>query len=209
MAMQEAFDPSEYDRDEEGLLDVPLTRELYAREGDVQADTVRDGLDADFATKLSQVIEKCRDQGVVMIPYTGIRDPREQARLWRQSRSSSAVAASIQWLKDNGAPFLAGVLDGVGPQPTGPRVTNALPGFSWHQWGEAMDCYWEVNGGAEWDNLTGYKVYAEVAEDIGLNAGGHWASFKDWPHVQARSAANPKNVFSVPDIDAKMRAKFS
>ncbi|GAK49224.1 hypothetical protein U14_00443 [Candidatus Moduliflexus flocculans] len=39
----------------------------------------------------------------------------------------------------------------VGPQ-YGDPVTNALPGCSWHQWNEAVDLFWVIDGKAEWSS---------------------------------------------------------
>ena len=55
-------------------------------------------------------------------------------------------------MKDEGAPWLANVLAEVGPQH-GAHVTNALPGKSAHQYRLAVDCFWLLNGEAEWENM--------------------------------------------------------
>ena len=109
--------------------------------------------------------------------------------------------------------FLAHCLRSVGPQH-GEHVTDAPPGFSWHQWGEALDCFWLLNGKAEWSTkklvggLNGYHVYAEAAVSLGLTAGGFWKTIKDWPHVQLRSDRNPTTTLSIREIDAAMAARF-
>jgi hypothetical protein len=149
-----------------------------------------------------------------MRPFFTLRTAEEQARLWRQSRTGQQIEAKIRELEDGGAPYLARVIRDVGPQ-NGPKVTNALPGLSWHQWGEAMDCFWVVDGAAEWsarrklDGLNGYAVYADEAEALGLTAGGHWRSFKDWPHVQLSPEANPTRRYSLAEIDAEMMRRFA
>ncbi|MEO5938977.1 MAG: D-alanyl-D-alanine carboxypeptidase family protein [Sphingomonas sp.] len=99
-----------------------------------------DGLDHDFRAKLGVCLAHCADRGAVMVPYFGIRTPIEQGALWRQSRSVQEVAARIAELHAKGAPYLAHAIDAAGPRH-GPHVTNAVPGYSWHQWGEAMDCF--------------------------------------------------------------------
>ena len=129
-----------------------------------------------------------------MVPIQGLRTIQDQARLWRQGRSSDMVEAQIQRLKDNGAPYLASVLDGVGPQPVGKIVTNAIPGYSWHNWGYAVDCYVSKNGQPIFKmsdplmksvGVQGYKTYAEEATLIGLRAGYYFSGdLQDRPHVQ-------------------------
>jgi peptidoglycan LD-endopeptidase CwlK len=171
------------------------------------------GLDAEFRAKLDQLIAACVGDGIEMIPYFGIRTTFDQGKLWRQSRSVAEVAAKISDLRARGAPFLAHCIDSVGSQH-GPHVTNAIPGLSWHQWGEAMDCYWLRNGKAEWDTSVGgtrngYRVYADLAAKAGLFPGGHWQTFKDWPHVQKRKTASPRDSgMTLTAIDAEMLVRF-
>lgn len=168
----------------------------------------------DFRDKLNSLMSACQGQGVEMRPYFGIRSPFEQARLWRQSRSSEEIALKIAGLRGQGAPFLAHCLESVGPQ-NGAPVTNAIPGLSWHQWGEAVDCSWVVAGKTEWstqkkvDGTNGYRVYAEQAQALGLDPGGFWKSLKDWPHVQLRAASSPLKVYSLVEIDKAMMERFA
>ncbi|MCP4565247.1 MAG: M15 family metallopeptidase [Bosea sp.] len=173
-----------------------------------------DSLDEAFRVKVEALLESCLKDGVVMRPYFGLRKPEEQARLWRQSRAIEEIQAAEQRLRQSGAPFLADVLVSVGPQH-GPHVTNALPGLSWHQWGEAVDCFWALNGQAEWsptkivDGINGYRFYANRAKNMGLEAGGLWPSFKDWPHVQLRAAGSPVSAgMSMAEIDTQMKQRF-
>src|SRR5690349_8525028 len=95
--------------------------------------------------KVGSLLTNCQTRGVQMVANAGARDVWEQARLWRQSRSVTEIQGRIDEFEQAGASFLAQVLRDVGPQHGG-HVTNAPPGYSWHQWGEALDCFWEVNG---------------------------------------------------------------
>ena len=170
-------------------------------------------LKPEFKAKVDELLQKCNAKGIIMRPNEGLRDPFTQAKYWRQSRSSQQIAAKIADLKAQGAPFLAFCIESVGPQHGDP-VTNAIPGLGWHQWGEALDCFWVVDGEAEWsvkrkvNGQNGFQVYAQIADQIGLTAGGLWTSLKDWPHVQLRKAANPLGQFTLPQIDAAMKSQF-
>jgi peptidoglycan L-alanyl-D-glutamate endopeptidase CwlK len=171
------------------------------------------GLDPAFRETLKKTLAHCATRGVTMVPYFGVRTPFQQGALWRQSRSVDQVHGKIADLKEKGATFLAHCIESVGPQH-GPPVTNAIPGYSWHQWGEAMDCYWLHNGEAQWspDVLgikNGYRIYADQASKDGLTAGGYWQSIKDWPHVQQRAAGSPVDAgYSLLEIDARMKEHF-
>lgn len=159
------------------------------------------------------VLENCRRRGIEMRPSATLRSPLEQAILWRQSRTREQISRKIEELRNAGADFLAFCLESVGPQ-SGRPVTDAPPGFSWHQWGEALDSFWVVDGRAEWsvtrkvNGLNGYHVYADEAERLGLTAGGRWPRLKDWPHVQLSSARNPTSVHTIRQINEIMRERF-
>lgn len=175
-------------------------------------------LDDEFRADLDEVFEKCKGLGVVMRPYCGTREPAEQARLWRQSRSRERIETQIAELQQLGAPYLAEVIESVGPQ-SGRHVTNAIPGLSWHQWGEAIDCFWLVDRDAEWSTtkkatltdgrlMNGYRLYAEVAGEIGLTAGGLWRRLKDWPHLQKHSGSVKSVHPTMREIDREMKARW-
>lgn len=168
-----------------------------------------DKLITPFRLKVEELLVACRDHGVEMVPYCAIRSPYEQARLWRQSRSTQVVKANIRDLENQGATFLAQCLESVGPQDPAEHVTNAIPGLSWHQWGEAVDCFWEVDGKAIWstsqkiDGVNGYQVYRQQAERLGLRSGASW---RDYPHVQFQQDRKP--LISIVEIDHAMRDRF-
>ena len=168
----------------------------------------------EFQAKANQLLANCRARGVEMRPVFTVRTPFEQAKLWRQSRTGEQVRAKVAEFRQKGAPFLAFCIEDVGPS-SGPKVTNAPPGLSWHQFGESMDCVWIVNGKEVWDTarkvngVNGFQVYAEEAKKMGLNAGLFWNSFQDPPHVQLRAESNPAKVFSLQQIDQIMRERFA
>jgi peptidoglycan L-alanyl-D-glutamate endopeptidase CwlK len=159
------------------------------------------------------LIANCLTRGVEIRPYQTLRDPFEQARLWRQSRAHEEIARKIAELTSAGALFLAHCLDSVGPQ-SGDPVTNAIPGCSWHQWGEALDCMWIVSGATEWSTtrkvggVNGYRAYGDEAVRLGLTAGGFFTSLKDWPHVQLRTAGSPMGALTLREIDRTMNERF-
>lgn len=167
----------------------------------------------EFKARVSTLLQNCRDRGIEMRPSEGLRTPFVQAKYWRQSRSREEIQRKINELRSNDAPFLAHCLDSVGPQHGDP-VTNALPGLSWHQWGEALDCFWVVNGNAVWsltkvvNGQNGFMVYADEAKKLGLEAGLFWTSIVDGPHVQLRKAANPARIHSLTEINRIMQERF-
>lgn len=161
-----------------------------------------EGLDPLFTKKLGLLLANCAANGVIMRPYFGLRDCLTQAKLWRQSRAAEEIAAKIAELRAAGATYLAACLEEAGPQ-RGKMVTKAIPGLSWHQWGEAVDSFWFVNGAAAWEG-AGYDVYRDEAAQLGLTSIS-W----ERDHVQLRAAASPLDLFSLAEIDQRMRARFA
>lgn len=172
-----------------------------------------DELTPEFRSIIIKLLDDLKNMGVEMRPYFTVRDPFRQACLWRQSRSILEIEQKISALRSMNAPFLAHCIESVGPQHGDP-VTNAIPGMSWHQWGEAVDCFWVVDGAAEWsvkkniNGVNGYNVFAKNASELKLTPGGFWKSLKDWPHVQLRSDASPLASMPIKEIDLMMRKRF-
>lgn len=167
----------------------------------------------EFRLKVAELVTRCNEEGVEMRPYFTLRDPFEQARIWRQSRTIEEIQEKIAEFERGGADFLAHCVRSVGPQH-GDHVTDTPPGFSWHQWGEAVDCFWVVDDQAEWsaqklvNGINGYRVYANAAKDMQLTPGGFWTRLKDWPHAQFRSVSNPGKTMSLLQINEIMKTRF-
>jgi hypothetical protein len=170
-------------------------------------------LETGFRVRVEELLASCEQTGYEMKPFFTLRTPFEQGKLWRQSRAKLQVEEKVSELRRKGADFLAHCIESAGSQ-NGRYVTNAIPGLSWHQWGEAIDCFWLVNGRAEWstrlkiEGVNGYANYANIADSMGLDAGGLWRSFKDWPHVQLRGEASPTKVYSLEEINCEMEIRF-
>ncbi len=168
-------------------------------------------LAAEFAPVAQKLLAACERRGVIMRPFFTVRGPGVQARLWCQSRTVDQIEKRIEAMRLNDAHWLASLMD-VRLAKTGPAVTNALPGMSWHQWGEAIDCFaLGANGKAIWDSRdAAYRVYAEEAKKLGLEAGALWPRFPDAVHVQLRKASSPlKMSYSWAEADAEMKRRFS
>lgn len=161
----------------------------------------------EFRSRVISTLSACARVGFVLVPFFTLRDTLTQAKLWRQSRTADEVRRAVGRLRRDGAPWLAGVLDGAGPQH-GRWATNALPGQSWHQWGEAVDCFVKgENGHAIWAAThPGYAAYATAAREKGLTAGFDWVR-KDAVHVQLR-AESVRDVKTWAEINDAMRSRF-
>lgn len=162
----------------------------------------------EFRSKIELTLARCQAAGHTLRPFFGVRDVYTQAKLWRQSRALPDILTTAAKLRKEGAPFLAHVLESVGPQH-GRWATNALPGQSWHQWGEAVDCFvlGPVNRAIWAVRHPGYEVYAREAKALGLTAGLYWPTRPDGVHVQYREPG-VRSLYTWAEIDTAMKEKF-
>lgn len=100
-------------------------------------------------------IDDCRKAGVDILITSTYRDNESQRALYAQGRTTS-----------------------------GPRVTNANAGQSYHNYRLAFDFVPIVNGKADWTNTVTFRRCGEIAEGIGLEWAGRWKSFPELAHCQ-------------------------
>jgi peptidoglycan L-alanyl-D-glutamate endopeptidase CwlK len=159
-----------------------------------------DDLIPEFRVKVVDGLAALAAQGFVFKPYFTLRDPVAQARLWRQSRSSAVVQAQIDSLKAAGCDFIVACFARAGTS-SGPQVTNALPGLSWHQYGEAVDCYLVgTDGQPVWESPS-YATYGAAGDAHGMWWGGH---FNDNDHWQNRTIEPGAAFGSIKQINDRL-----
>jgi len=107
-----------------------------------------------FAHQLADFLELCTAKGLHVEGTEGYRSPERQAELYAKGRTAP-----------------------------GPRVTNARPGLSPHQWGCACDFIFIGEDGKR--TYEGdWKEFGCCAERAGLVWGGNFSSIPDRPHVE-------------------------
>jgi peptidoglycan L-alanyl-D-glutamate endopeptidase CwlK len=133
-------------------------------------------------------ILRCADAGFELLIYCTLRDAHEQARLYRQSRTKEQVQKKMDQLTAKGFPVLARILKDVGPQKSAPKVTNAGPGESFHQFNRAYDCVPVLQGKPIWGTAgEGAAIWDKVGKlgkKCGLEWAGDWTTFREFPHFQ-------------------------
>ncbi len=161
-------------------------------------------LHPELSKKLTQLIYNLGQKNIKLVPYSGYRSVRDQNKLFMQSRTPQNSKVSVARLKIGGFPYLASQLESLPEVERGPRVTNVVGGFSWHNWGEAVDCYIEDRKGKpDWNaDHPSYLEYGKEAESLGLTWGGSWKSFVDKPHIQLRKEEIHK-LYKPSEIDNK------
>lgn len=156
------------------------------------------GLAPSTLSMAERVNERCNARGFDVLIYCGLRTCREQAVLYRQSRPYAVIREKVAQLRMRGYGFLADVIEEVGPC-SGPHVTNAAPGQSWHNYGLAFDAVPVVGGRLDWTVAGKYEdtglqrewaIYGEECERAGLLWAGRWKTFREYPHAQSVMAGN-------------------
>lgn len=156
-----------------------------------------------------RVVEVCTQVGFDLLIYCTLRSPEEQAKLYRQSRSWAEIKSKMLKMKDRGFGFLADVLEAVGPC-TGPHVTNAGPGESWHNYGEAWDAVPLINGKAVWSYLNAkseWDAYGECVRQVGMHWAGDWVTFREYPHAQLQAGGNPLKQQGPDEVRAMLEKR--
>ena len=146
-----------------------------------------DDLRPEIRAAALDVMRGCQETGFDLLIYCTLRTFAEQAMLWRRGRTKEQIVDTAELLeKTYLRADLAKVLIDVGPQ-YGTKVTNAAPGFSLHNYGMAFDAVPLVQGRPLWG--TGnveWKLYGEAVKHAGLEWGGEWVNFADFPHAQVK-----------------------
>jgi hypothetical protein len=158
----------------------------------------------EFRAKVVAALKALADEGSVFRPYFTLRDPVTQARLWRQSRSKAVVDQQVAGLRAQSCDFIAACFDKAGPAD-GPWATNALPGQSWHQYGEAVDCFLvDASGSPVWESPK-YGRFGQVGDQNGMWWGGH---FGDNDHWQNRRTEPPESFGSLKQINDALAQRW-
>ena len=151
-------------------------------------------LESDFRHKLNDMLRLASKSNMILKVGTTVRGPRRQAWMWCRSRSPEEITIMQETLAKS-APTMASLLSLEG-SGLGPRMTEHLPGESWHQWGEAADLYVVVNGRAIWEGGWAMKLVAELASKVGLYhsyTAKFDSGYRKW-HAQLRRQETPLHI---------------
>lgn len=157
--------------------------------------------------KAKQVIDICKNEEFDLIFFSSLRHLDEQAIFYRQSRSWEEIKLKIKELRNTGFDFLADAIEKVGYRK-GLHVTDAAPGESWHNYGEAWDAAPMINNGICFTYSDGKKYwnkYGKAIRKVGMYWGGNWHKPKDYPHAQLREYSNPLKVLTPDQVYDKLK----
>lgn len=133
-----------------------------------------------FLQKLLEVVAACNTRGAEYRATEGYRSFQEQARLYFQGRTMA-----------------------------GRIVTDALPGYSAHNYGLAVDLCRFVGNRPSWA-LVDYAILGQEATKAGLLWGGEFHHPIDRPHVQLAGYATAQELEPLKRVyDAHPEAPLS
>jgi peptidoglycan L-alanyl-D-glutamate endopeptidase CwlK len=116
----------------------------------------------------AKLIDVCAKEGIDLLVTSTFRDMEAQAALFAKGRTAR-----------------------------GPKVTNARPGQSFHNYRVAFDVVPIVHGKAIWNDNALWQKIGQLGTDLGLEWAGNWKTFKEMPHFQFT------NGRSLADFQAK------
>jgi peptidoglycan L-alanyl-D-glutamate endopeptidase CwlK len=118
------------------------------------------------------------DTGDSLELVQGLRSWQSQVALWAQGRTSrSTVGCEHDRTRRP--------IGTCAEHPLGATVTDAEPGYSWHEFGLAIDiCPHSLLSCAGWDPESSlWRKIRELAEGMGFTCGALW-THPDIPHLQ-------------------------
>lgn len=105
--------------------------------------------------KANEWLALCKKNGLELMITQTIRTISEQNALYAKGRTTS-----------------------------GSIVTNAKGGYSYHNYGLALDFCPLVNGKCAWNRADLFTKIGQLAKQVGFEWGGDFKSIKDMPHIQ-------------------------
>ena len=127
-----------------------------------------------------ELITRCWKEDVFIVFTDGLRTDVDQAILYGKGRKSYVYKG-----KEYG-------------NPKASKVSNALPGSSFHNYGLALD-FVTCDGfgkGIDWVVGPKWRRAAAIAKELGFTWGGDWKSFRDNPHIEYNGGLSISQVRS-------------
>lgn len=115
-----------------------------------------------------EMVKRCHAEGIYVLFTDGLRTMTDQATLYGKGRKSYIYNG-----KQYGNPKVG-------------KVTNALPGSSFHNYGLALDFVLTDANAKQifWTRNKQWERAAAIAKELGFTWGGDWKGFVDNPHIQ-------------------------
>lgn len=114
------------------------------------------GVHPSIREKALVLVQRCHAENIFIQVTQGLRTMAQQEAIYAQGRTT---AGSI--------------------------VSNAKPGYSYHNYGLAFDIVvLTIDGKANWTVNSEWNRAGKIGQSLGLEWGGAWTNFVDYPHFQ-------------------------
>src|SRR3990167_3298215 len=125
------------------------------------------GLHPKLAEAVSKVLAEAKARGLSVGLHSGLRTWEQQNRLYELGRSVKNPDGATE------------------ANPRGNTVTKTVAGFSWHNYGMAVDIVFKDEKGVwTWEKTPEqWADIGKIGEMFGLTWGGNW-KMKDYPHLE-------------------------
>lgn len=130
--------------------------------------------------KAKEFLELAKKNGIEVLIYCTYRSPEEQGILYKQGRLRE-FGITVSELNEERKKL---GLYPLSEKEANRIVTNAKAWQSFHQYGFAFDCVPLQGGKPDWSNAEAYRLLGEIGKQVGLEWGGNWKHFKEFPHFQ-------------------------
>jgi hypothetical protein len=136
----------------------------------------------------SFILEAQFRYGIDLRATAGYRTVEQQDRLFAQGRTQPQIGAKERKL---------GITRTIIADPNSPVVTNAIGGYSNHNFGLAIDVTPFESGRLNW-NTQNYPLIGVIGKSRDLEWGGNWNSIVDPPHFQDLQGRTEKQLRALP-----------
>lgn len=115
-----------------------------------------------------EMVKQAYQEGIYVEISVGYRSMEEQAKLYGQGRLGYNYGGKNY------------------SDLSKPKVTDAMPGQSYHNYGLAIDYFIVSDDGrnAIWTVDAKWRRVAAIGKSLGFAWGGDWSDFKDYPHLE-------------------------
>lgn len=127
------------------------------------------GLHPKLAEAATKIVAEAKARGLSVGLHSGLRTWEEQSRLYELGRSVKNPDGATE------------------ANPRGNIVTKTIAGYSWHNYGMAMDIVFkDAKGNWTWEKTDDeWEQLGKIGEMYGFIWGGRWKS-KDEPHFELK-----------------------
>ncbi|CAB4143050.1 hypothetical protein UFOVP434_68 [uncultured Caudovirales phage] len=167
-----------------------------------------------FRIQIEKVIKNLVKKKINAFPVVTLEGPLVQARKFCAGRTNLQISTAIEGFSLMGCPNLQKIMEIAFSElrknrKIGQKLTNNLPGQSWHQWGEAVDFELKTATKKSSENTDIlYKNLQIEAEALNLTCGNSSKKLSRLNHLQLSTLPSPNHSYHFLDKQLLLRFDF-